>query len=569
MRMCHNRTLPVGLPVPAAVSLGLAGAAMLLFVAACTQATAQTPQPAKCPYIGSTDALANCRRLADAGSTEAMLTLAEGYTQGFTFIEGRFFSGPEVIKVPPDRTESQRYYTLAANLGDNKALRHVFEEYYFGRTIPKNNAIAEQYLNKAAQFGSEWAILLLAQGQEKLAPGKALEAYLRLARNDNCVAQLRLAQAYASGVLVKTNLTQAYFWALLAKANSSARRADLEYLGEGMRYEAGYGKECFLAAALSGVTVEVQIKVEKVLSAKLVQAAQDAATNWTKGEPEKLLPAPVITATLAVPPGARSNEPPKTATIASPSEPKYSALPPERKPEEHDPWEHFAPAQQPAAPPKLAKPSPAPRPAIQTAIWTQLSKDARPPQLRNKQSAEELFAKARSSVWVVIATQSVSQSDATSLISQGSAVAITRSRLLTNYHVVEGQRFVFVKQGDNVIEATVVAGDKEGDRCVLAVKGEPLVPVDGLRGFGELRVGEQVYTIGSPSALESTLGQGIVSGLRTVAGRQLVQTTAPISPGSSGGGLFDSAGNLVGITSFMLKNSQGLNFAIAAEDYFR
>ena len=110
---------------------------------------------------------------------------------------------------------------------------------------------------------------------------------------------------------------------------------------------------------------------------------------------------------------------------------------------------------------------------------------------------------------------------------------------------------------------------KKATVACLAVKGEVLNPVDGLRGFEELHVGEQVYTIGSPSALESTLGQGIVSGLRTVAGQHLVQTTAPISPGSSGGGLFDGAGNLIGITSFMLKNSQGLNFAVAAEDYFR
>jgi serine protease Do len=171
-------------------------------------------------------------------------------------------------------------------------------------------------------------------------------------------------------------------------------------------------------------------------------------------------------------------------------------------------------------------------------------------------------------VWVVLATTLTSQSAALSHVSQGSAVAITRSHLLTNYHVVDGRRLIVVIQGDQVLEATVVASDKESDRCVLAVTGEALSPADGLRGFEELRVGEQVYTIGSPSAIESTLGQGIVSGLRTVVGRHLVQTTAPISPGSSGGGLFDSAGNLVGITSFMLNNSQGLNFAIAVEDYF-
>jgi serine protease Do len=195
--------------------------------------------------------------------------------------------------------------------------------------------------------------------------------------------------------------------------------------------------------------------------------------------------------------------------------------------------------------------------------------DFQRPELRDRQSAEELFAKTRSSVWVVIAATSMSQAGAPGQISQGSAVAISDSRLLTNYHVIDGQRFVFIKQGVKVFQATVVAGDQPSDRSMLQVKEGLLSPVAGIRAFEKLRVGEQVCTIGSPSSLESTLGQGIVSGLRIVAGQHLVQTTAPISPGSSGGGLFDSAGNLIGITSFVLKNSQGLNFAIAADDYFR
>lgn len=48
---------------------------------------------------------------------------------------------------------------------------------------------------------------------------------------------------------------------------------------------------------------------------------------------------------------------------------------------------------------------------------------------------------------------------------------------------------------------------------------------------------------------------------------RLIQTTAPISPGSSGGGLFDAKGNLIAITAFFLKGSQNLNFAVAAEDF--
>jgi hypothetical protein len=426
MRFCHYRTLAVGLVVRTA-SLWLA-ASLVLFVMACAPSFAQTPQPQTCPHIASNVDLENCRRLADAGSISAMMTLAEGYARGFYFFNGLYRPASDI---PPNPDESLRYYMLAADLGNDEALPRLIGIYSRGDTltVAKNRARAEAYLNKAAQFGSEWAALLLAQRQEKLAPNKALESYLRVARNDNCVAQMRLVDAYESGDLVKKNLTQAYFWVLLAMADGYKRKADLEF-GFTERFQLpskGYRERC----SVTGMNYLMRShQLKKILPAKLVQAAEDAATNWTKGESEKLLPAPVITAPNAAAPDAKSKAPPKVSTTAPPL-PKSS--------------------------PKLAESSPAPGPAIQTAMWTQLSKDARPPQLRNKQSAEELFAKARSSVWVVIATTSVSQSDATSHISQGSAVAITSSRLLTNYHVVEGQRFVFVKQGDKVFEATVVA----------------------------------------------------------------------------------------------------------------
>ena len=69
--------------------------------------------------------------------------------------------------------------------------------------------------------------------------------------------------------------------------------------------------------------------------------------------------------------------------------------------------------------------------------------------------------------------------------------------------------------------------------------------------------------------LENTLGEGIVSGLRKRRDVDLVQTTAPISPGSSGGGLFDASGNLIGITTFLLRDGQNLNFAIAADTFWK
>lgn len=184
--------------------LCLTGVAFILLLSVCAPASVQAQQPAKCRLVNDED-LANCKRLADAGNTGAMLTLAERYATGFSLMSRGpiLLGGGQTTSIPPDQNELLRYYKLAAELGDDSALRYMFRQYSFGGTGPKNRAIAEQYLNKAAEHGSEWAILLLAQIEERSAPGKALEAYLRAARNDNCVAQLRLADAYASGLLVK------------------------------------------------------------------------------------------------------------------------------------------------------------------------------------------------------------------------------------------------------------------------------------------------------------------------------------------------------------------------------
>jgi clan AA aspartic protease (TIGR02281 family) len=292
---------------------------IFLLMAASGQTSEQTAMVCSFFNMFRSD-LEKCRQLADAGDTQAMLALAEGYASGVT--------------IPKDQHESIRYYTLAADLGDKKALRHLYDAYRLGFDVPKNQARADQYLNKAAQFGSEWAILLLAQAQEKSAPKKALEAYRKLARNDNCIAQLRLAQAYESGDLVKQNLTQSYFWLLLAGVDAFNRKADVKYdITSGISYESySYGR-CYDAMS----SLRAKIKAEETLPKKLVQAAQDAATNWAKGTIEKLLPPPPppqITADEASLPDTKSKMPPKVAT-ASPveeSSPKLAAPPPATAP---------------------------------------------------------------------------------------------------------------------------------------------------------------------------------------------------------------------------------------------
>ncbi len=82
-------------------------------------------------------------------------------------------------------------------------------------------------------------------------------------------------------------------------------------------------------------------------------------------------------------------------------------------------------------------------------------------------------------------------------------------------------------------------------------------------------MGEQAYTIGAPRGLELTFANGIVSSKRSEKGLNLLQTTAPVSAGSSGGGLFDAWGNLMGVTTFIIKDAQNINFAVAASDFLR
>ncbi len=182
-----------------------------------------------------------------------------------------------------------------------------------------------------------------------------------------------------------------------------------------------------------------------------------------------------------------------------------------------------------------------------------------------------LFRQVGDSVWVLIAARSSRdlRRRRGGDVSLGSAVAVSFSHLLTNCHVIEGRPTVYALQGEDQVRARLVAADPPSDRCVLAVEGLALSPVPGIRRFDDIDVGERVFTIGTPKGLERTLGEGLVSGLRDRDGTRYVQTTAPISEGSSGGGLFDQYGNLIGITTAYIGGGQQLNFAIAAEEYWR
>lgn len=182
--------------------------------------------------------------------------------------------------------------------------------------------------------------------------------------------------------------------------------------------------------------------------------------------------------------------------------------------------------------------------------------------------AVDLFKAVSPSIYLIVAAKDEQALKRMKSVYEGSAVAITPTLALTNCHIVARRKTIILVQKKEEDLGTVVASDPKTDRCIIETRRLRMHPVRGVRRYADLNVGEKAYTVGNPSGLEATLGEGLVSGLRERDGVRYVQTSAPISPGSSGGGLFDERGNLLGITAFKLVDAENLNFAIAAEDYW-
>ena len=134
--------------------------------------------------------------------------------------------------------------------------------------------------------------------------------------------------------------------------------------------------------------------------------------------------------------------------------------------------------------------------------------------------------------------------------------------------VVPRADFILIKRRERIEPARLIHANDSTDRCVLETPTD-LEPVRRIAPYAGLKVGQTVYSIGSPAGLENTLGPGLVTGLRQWQGVPIIQTNAPISPGSSGGALFDDRGNLIGITTFTVGGGGALGFAVAADSYIQ
>ncbi len=153
---------------------------------------------------------------------------------------------------------------------------------------------------------------------------------------------------------------------------------------------------------------------------------------------------------------------------------------------------------------------------------------------------------------------------------QGSGVILNdKGIILTNYHVFAGNEKMEIKHRDNTINYTAVVGvNIEKDILILKIDGGSYPNID-LAKREDLKVGQKVYAIGSPMGLENTLSDGLLSGFREIGKtikKNYIQISASISPGSSGGPVFNSRGELIGISNMSMEEGQNLNFAIPIDD---
>ncbi len=176
-----------------------------------------------------------------------------------------------------------------------------------------------------------------------------------------------------------------------------------------------------------------------------------------------------------------------------------------------------------------------------------------------EKSGEQLFAElSRSTARITVHDVSGRT------VGLGSGVVTGSGQVITNCHVATAGGTLSVKVSGEQYSASVEVADEEYDLCRLSVSGltAPAVPIGSI---DTLRTGQKVYAIGAPQGLELTISDGIVSAFRDMPQGRIVQTTAPISPGSSGGPLFDAYGRLVGIMTFQHRSGQNLNFAVPAD----
>jgi serine protease Do len=175
---------------------------------------------------------------------------------------------------------------------------------------------------------------------------------------------------------------------------------------------------------------------------------------------------------------------------------------------------------------------------------------------RGPLAPSDIFARSYQSIMTVIAGDN-----------QGTGFSIsTNGLIVTNLHVIVGAAEIRVRFVDGAEGRAlhVEAYDVKHDLALLRInRNLQALPLGDRDQFA---IGERIVTIGNPLGLQATISEGIVSGVRsTEEGLEYVQTTAPISPGSSGGPIINQFGEVIGVSTFILRGGNNLGFGLPSK----
>ena len=177
----------------------------------------------------------------------------------------------------------------------------------------------------------------------------------------------------------------------------------------------------------------------------------------------------------------------------------------------------------------------------------------------NAQSPQQIAQKALASTVLLVMEDANGQP-----LSLGSGFFVRNGQVATNLHVVKGASRGYAKlvsQKTKYDVEGITAVDAERDLVVLKIS-VPGAQVISLGDSDMVQVGSPIYAVGNPRGLEGTFSQGIISSVRKVGTDKILQLTAPISPGSSGGPVLNDKGQVIGVSVATFRGGQNLNFAI-------
>ncbi len=222
-----------------------------------------------------------------------------------------------------------------------------------------------------------------------------------------------------------------------------------------------------------------------------------------------------------------------------------------------------APAAAAVAPsaPRATAPPPTVSPRTAWPSWSSGISDLPPGTLSKTLEGPALWKEVGNSVYSLVTAGDATQLKPEAAEFQGSAVAVSSNLLLTNCDVLENQGSTGLYQNGKLLTTTVrlIKSKRSAGLCVLEAGGVKLQPVNGVRYAQDLTAGEKTFTVRA-----GALAEGALQSAKTQGNIKLLVSNAPVTATTAGGGLFDSMGNLIGVTTLRSQTA-----VIAVEEFYQ